>query len=416
VLRNSVARVRSGGGHAIQMSGSGARTVTLLNVTALSPATAVLASGSADKTIKNTIARGSVDIDGAADVSYSNFRPAAATAITAGAGNQPGDPLFADDAAGDLRPAAGSPTIDAGAGDVAVGSYDVLGETRTVGAAIDIGAHEAQPTPPPPPPPPPPPLPPPGDSPPSSGTGQGSGTPSGTPTAPAPAPDPQPAAGTSGGGSSGSDSGAGDTTPALPPASDPVLGTSVTLGEVNGAPLVRVPGSDTFVPLIAGSTVPVGAVVDATHGTITLTSALDAAGAKTQTGTFWGGVFQVAQAKRDGAVELALQGGDFSTCPSGRAGGRGKLTAARGRHAATIRRLWGRDRGGRFRTRGRHGSATVRGTRWLTEDRCAGTFFKVADGAIDVRDRTTRRTVRVERGGSYLAAAPGAKKPKKRRG
>ena len=35
--------------------------------------------------------------------------------------------------------------------------------------------------------------------------------------------------------------------------------------------------------------------------------------------------------------------------------------------------LWGRDRHGRFRTRGRNAVATVRGTVWKTADSCAGT-------------------------------------------
>jgi hypothetical protein len=175
-----------------------------------------------------------------------------------------------------------------------------------------------------------------------------------------------------------------------------VLGTTVTLGEVTGTPRVRLPGTNTFVPLTVESTVPVGAEVDATHGSVELTSVRDASG-RTQTGSFWGGVFRVRQSRRDSVTELVLTG-DLPTC---RSKGRGKLVAARSRG----RRLWGRDRGGRFRTRGRNGSATVRGTRWLTEDRCEGTYFKVTQGAIDVRDDRKRKTVRLKRGGSYLAAA-----------
>jgi ferric-dicitrate binding protein FerR (iron transport regulator) len=70
-----------------------------------------------------------------------------------------------------------------------------------------------------------------------------------------------------------------------------------------------------------------------------------------------------------------------------------------------VRRLWGRDRHGRFRTRGRNGQATVRGTRWLTEDRCDGTLFKVKKGAIDVRARGVHRVVRVRAGHRFLARA-----------
>lgn len=52
------------------------------------------------------------------------------------------EPVFVDRAAGDLRPAAGSPTIDAGSTDEHSGGRDVAGLPRTQGAAADIGAHE----------------------------------------------------------------------------------------------------------------------------------------------------------------------------------------------------------------------------------------------------------------------------------
>ena len=71
-----------------------------------------------------------------------------------------------------------------------------------------------------------------------------------------------------------------------------------------------------------------------------------------------------------------------------------------------MRRLWGRDSGGRFRTHGRHSHATVRGTRWLTEDRCQGTLTRVTEGSVLVRDTVRRRTVVVRAGGHYFARRP----------
>jgi archaeosine-15-forming tRNA-guanine transglycosylase len=68
-----------------------------------------------------------------------------------------------------------------------------------------------------------------------------------------------------------------------------------------------------------------------------------------------------------------------------------------------VRRLWGRDRGGRFRTHGRNSQATVRGTRWVTVDRCDGTLTRVTEGAVAVRDKVRHRTVLVRAGHSYLA-------------
>ena len=45
-----------------------------------------------------------------------------------------------------------------------------------------------------------------------------------------------------------------------------------------------------------------------------------------------------------------------------------------------VRRLWARDRGGRFRTYGNNSVATARGTAWVTEDRCDGTRHARARG------------------------------------
>lgn len=53
---------------------------------------------------------------------------------------QTGEPLFAGP--GDYREAYGSPTLDAGAPDNASGPYDLAGEPRVSGAAVDIGAYE----------------------------------------------------------------------------------------------------------------------------------------------------------------------------------------------------------------------------------------------------------------------------------
>jgi hypothetical protein len=383
IVRNSIARA-DGGGAAIQVKDRLAGSTSILGVTALGTnggAGIMIKSTQSSTAIKNTITRGtSLDVDKkqtaiAPSVSYSNVRAANAPGATMGAGNQDGAPDFVDQAGGDLRVMSGSPTVDAGANDALSGGHDFAGASRPLGAGFDIGAYELDAANPPTRP-----------APTTSGGTGGTGS-----TGPAGS-DPA----TSGGG----DSGAADGQPAaLPPAAPPVLGATVTLGESKGALYVRLPGTGTFVPLTADSTVPVGAVIDARKGTIELTSVRDASG-RTQTGLFSGGVFQVRQSRTDTITELALSGGDFGACKTPRR--RGKVVAAGSRHRSAVRRLWGRDRGGRFRTRGRHGSATVRGTKWLTEDRCEGTYFRVAQGAIDVRDNEAHRTVAVKRGQSYL--------------
>ena len=57
----------------------------------------------------------------------------------------------------------------------------------------------------------------------------------------------------------------------------------------------------------------------------------------------------------------------------------------------------------RFRTRGANSVATVRGTRWWTEDRCDGTLTRVRQGSVIVRNLRTGRRVIVRAGHSYLA-------------
>lgn len=62
-----------------------------------------------------------------------------------GAGNLVADPAFVDPDAGDYRLSPASPCIDAGRSEAAQGAVDVDGLPRLVGAAVDMGAHEAQP-------------------------------------------------------------------------------------------------------------------------------------------------------------------------------------------------------------------------------------------------------------------------------
>jgi ferric-dicitrate binding protein FerR (iron transport regulator) len=58
---------------------------------------------------------------------------------------------------------------------------------------------------------------------------------------------------------------------------------------------------------------------------------------------------------------------------------------------------------GAFRTRGQYSVATVRGTKWLVQDSCAGTRTRVAKGVVSVRDEVKRETLVLRAGKSYLA-------------
>jgi hypothetical protein len=191
----------------------------------------------------------------------------------------------------------------------------------------------------------------------------------------------------------------GPAGPAAAPAV-PVLGRAVVVAPVSGTVLVRRPGAQTARPLGSGDDVPVGSLVDARRGTVALTSALP--GGRTQTGRFSGGRFSVAQPARSGMTELTLRGPELESCRPSSPG-----TARAAARRKPVRRLWGEDKGGRFRTRGRNSVATVRGTRWLTEDTCAGTLTRVVEGAVDVTDPRRKVTRRVRAGGSLLVRPAG---------
>jgi hypothetical protein len=152
--------------------------------------------------------------------------------------------------------------------------------------------------------------------------------------------------------------------------------------------------------LTSARQIPVGSLLDTRHGTVQLVSATGT-GARTQSGRFTAGIFQVLQSRKrraKGLTELPLKGAGFGRC-----------RARRGRHASaarlsrrTIRELKANAKG-RFRTRGRHSAATVRGTKWITADRCDGTLTKVTRGTVAVRDFRRKRTILVHAGKSYLA-------------
>lgn len=177
----------------------------------------------------------------------------------------------------------------------------------------------------------------------------------------------------------------------------PRLGSSVVVQPGKGSVMVRRPGSNTFVPLDAGAELPLGSQVDVRGSSVALTSALPSG--KTQTGRFGGGRFQVEQSKR-GYVDLYLRGRACTAPRNHRARPARATAAARPR---SRRRLWGHDHGGRFRTHGRNSHATVRGTRWLVEDRCDGTLTRVSSGTVVVRDTVRHRRVTLHAGEHYLA-------------
>jgi hypothetical protein len=152
---------------------------------------------------------------------------------------------------------------------------------------------------------------------------------------------------------------------------------------VNGTVKIKQPGSDQFVTLTDASQIKIGSIIDVTNGTIDLTTT--AAQNATQTARFYAGVFKLTQPKSAKPVtELQLFGGNFKKL----CGTAGKSLASAARKKKVIRQLWGVGKGS-FRTKGKYASASIRGTQWLTQDRCDGTLIRVTQGSVTVRNLVT---------------------------
>jgi hypothetical protein len=137
VLRNVTAESFGSGGVGIEYhtASSGQITVTAVNVIAHGTSTDVQAQ--ADSPANTTI-----------NIDHSNF----VTGLPLGSNGhinttapQGASPLFVNAAAGDFSEAAGSPTINAGVTSPANGAFDVLGLSRVIQGATDIGAYEYDP-------------------------------------------------------------------------------------------------------------------------------------------------------------------------------------------------------------------------------------------------------------------------------
>jgi hypothetical protein len=170
-----------------------------------------------------------------------------------------------------------------------------------------------------------------------------------------------------------------------------VFHKSVGVKLVSGTVGIRRPGSKSDVDLSGSDTIPLGSTVDAEHGVLELSS-VPRAGAAPQTAKFYEGVFKVTQT--GGITQLALAQ-PLASC-------RARGASAAAKKKPSKRHLWG-DGKGAFRTAGKYSSATVRGTKWLVQDSCAGTLTRVVRGTVTVRDNVKHKTVTVHAGKSYLA-------------
>jgi hypothetical protein len=155
-----------------------------------------------------------------------------------------------------------------------------------------------------------------------------------------------------------------------------------------------------FVKLTQATQIPMGSTLDTSKGTVNLLSdaSKSATVGKFQSGNFNGGQFKLTQSRKNPLTQLSMSGGGLGKC-STRVPHGGSAARKRSRHLFSSVK-------GRFRTRGRNSSATVRGTKWTMTDTCAGTLTSVKRGSVVVRDFTLRKNKTVKAGHKYFARAP----------
>jgi hypothetical protein len=194
---------------------------------------------------------------------------------------------------------------------------------------------------------------------------------------------------------------------ATDPPPPPVEGKTFNAAPVSGLVYVRPPGGKVIAPLTEARQFPVGTTFDTRRGVAELTSATATAGSD-RTGSFSGGRFRLLQAKATGGLtelELVLASNARRGCQAEAAAVTAGDRAKRALPKTDLALLHSTVKG-RFETRGRYSSATVRGTIWTTTDRCDGTLTSVHRGVVDVDDFLRGRTIAVRAGHAYLARAP----------
>jgi hypothetical protein len=173
---------------------------------------------------------------------------------------------------------------------------------------------------------------------------------------------------------------------------EPALGETVVVRPVSGTVRVRLPGSSRFVALGTIDDVPLGATIDTKRGRIEL-RAINRSGGPVEKVQLYQGIFKVSQGR--GLTTFTLNE-PLAPCSK-----RARAAASKPKS----RKLWGNGKGA-FRTQGKYSAATVRGTRWLVKDSCAGTLTQVAQGAVAVTQKGKKRVKILRAPRKYLVRPP----------
>lgn len=167
---------------------------------------------------------------------------------------------------------------------------------------------------------------------------------------------------------------------------------------VSGTVLIKLPNGN-FVELQPGDAIPNQSVIDTTKGTIQIST--QGGDGSAQTAAFRGGVFTLLRNGSSPLTTLKLTG-PLAGC------GRRSLSSQAVASGGRGRSLWGSGKG-KFRTQGKRGSGSVRGTTWQVTDRCDGStsiqsLKGKSQGIVDARDfGKPRKRIVLKPGQSYIA-------------
>jgi hypothetical protein len=162
------------------------------------------------------------------------------------------------------------------------------------------------------------------------------------------------------------------------------------VGLQSGNVTVTLPGGQ-VVPLAGLASVPIGSVVDARNGKLTLDSTVRG---KRQRATISAGIFRIRQARRrQAATDLVL------------VSAAGAETRCHAKAAKGVVRSLTAEAKGVFRTVGGASTATARNGAWTTTDRCDGTLTHVTRGTVSVVGKGLKRPATLRAGRSLLVRA-----------
>jgi hypothetical protein len=183
----------------------------------------------------------------------------------------------------------------------------------------------------------------------------------------------------------------------------PRFGHTLDIGLVSGTVIVTPPGGKAFKLGVQDQNIPIGSLLDTTHGRVDLRAAPapgTAGTARVEDAEFYKGKFRVRQPAGAKITQVMLAGGNMAICTS--------PTGAQAARSLPHRvlRLLGASASGKFQTRGQYAAATVRGTVWTTTDYCDGTLVSVQRDVVSVLDLVRHDTVTVTAGHRYFAKAP----------